>query len=294
MKPPPQHLEPLPQREPPPPQRREMPPPPMMREPQPQERYFCPNCNCPSCRPEDPNYMAGGGRGGGMYMDGRGANQPRRLPSPDVQVMDDRMRQRYDPLPPPNDGYYPRERLPMKGEEPRRRESSWPRQEQRPGPNWGGGGDRRSGGSARRPLDWDCPSCNAHNFADKTACYVCSLPKPEGGFGGGQSGGYNGGSRGGRKRGREDRRAGDWDCPQCAAHNFASKTACFKCNIPKPDNLEPNAKPRGGGGGGGGGGRRRGRREIDHRPGDWTCRDCNAHNFKKNVKCFKCDSPKEA
>merc|ERR1712060_935090 len=96
----------------------------MMRDPPLPERYFCPNCNCPSCRPEDLSYMMDGGRVGGMWMDGRGANPPRRLPSPDVQVMDDRMRTRYEPLPPPGDGYYPRERLPMKGEEPLRRESS--------------------------------------------------------------------------------------------------------------------------------------------------------------------------
>jgi len=302
QRPPPQHQEPLPQREPPPPMRRELPPPQMLREPQP-ERYFCPNCTCPSCRPEDPGYLPRGAPTGGMFVDGRGGNQSRSLPSPEhLQVMDDRMRQRYDALPPANEIYFQRERAPMKGEEPMRRGTSWPRQEQRPdgsfarGPNWGGGiGGGRSGGADRRPFDWDCPSCNAHNYADKTACYVCSLPKPEeGSFGGAgkKSVGFNGESRGGRKRNRDNYRPGDWDCPQCSAHNFASKTACFKCNIPKPDEIEPNSHQSSGGGSGGG--RRRGRREVERRPGDWTCRDCNANNFKRNVKCFKCDSPKEA
>jgi hypothetical protein len=38
-------------------------------------------------------------------------------------------------------------------------------------------------------------------------------------------------------------RAGDWNCPACNAHNFASRNSCFKCHAPKD----------GGGGGGGGG-----------------------------------------
>jgi hypothetical protein len=30
-------------------------------------------------------------------------------------------------------------------------------------------------------------------------------------------------------------RPGDWDCPDCNAHCFASKTLCFKCNARKPE-----------------------------------------------------------
>ena len=46
------------------------------------------------------------------------------------------------------------------------------------------------------------------------------LTAPTGGFGGG------GGGR--------DVRPGDWECPSCQAHVFASKTHCFRCNTPKP------------------------------------------------------------
>jgi hypothetical protein len=32
-------------------------------------------------------------------------------------------------------------------------------------------------------------------------------------------------------------RPGDWMCPACNNHNFASKTSCNKCGLPKPANL---------------------------------------------------------
>ena len=63
----------------------------------------------------------------------------------------------------------------------------------------------------------------------------------------------------------QDRKAGDWDCPDCGFMNFASRSECFKC--------------------GGGGGRlrlrearprydnlgRENRDGVDLRPGDWKC-----------------------
>ena len=53
-------------------------------------------------------------------------------------------------------------------------------------------------------------------------------------------GGYGGGS---------DMRPGDWNCVEksCGAHNFASRTNCFKCGAPKDDNEEA-MDGRGGGG----------------------------------------------
>lgn len=26
---------------------------------------------------------------------------------------------------------------------------------------------------------------------------------------------------------------GDWECPSCKAHNYASRLACFRCRLPK-------------------------------------------------------------
>lgn len=61
-------------------------------------------------------------------------------------------------------------------------------------------------------------------------------------------------------------RPGDWKCRGrlCQAHNFASKTRCFKCGNPKPG------------------------------LGDWKCPDCNANNFPDKTACFKCGKPKPA
>ena len=57
-----------------------------------------------------------------------------------------------------------------------------------------------------------------------------------GGSGGGSSAAASAGGGGGV------RRPGDWTCPGCGAHNFASRSVCFKCK---------NAKAGGSGGGGG-------------------------------------------
>jgi hypothetical protein len=94
-----------------------------------------------------------------------------------------------------------------------------------------------------------------------------------------------------------NRRAGDWNCPDCSAHNFASKTSCFKCNVPKPENMPEEQAPQGGGGGygggaphggyGGGGGFQNQRRE-----GDWDCGACSAHNYASRMACYKCNAPK--
>ena len=37
---------------------------------------------------------------------------------------------------------------------------------------------------------------------------------------------------------------GDWLCPDCDAHNFASKVACFKCGVPKPGTAKKKAAPK--------------------------------------------------
>jgi len=118
-----------------------------------------------------------------------------------------------------------------------------------------------------------------------------------------QGGGYGGGyPQGGCNNNyqRNDRRPGDWGCPECAAHNFASKTACFKCGVPKPDNMPKDTsfvpQPQQGGyqqqyeGGYGGGGSKD--QQIVWREGDWDCVACSAHNFASRGQCFKCHAPK--
>merc|ERR1719499_153576 len=54
------------------------------------------------------------------------------------------------------------------------------------------------------------------------------------GRGGGGYGGHGGGDsygKGGGKGG--DIRPGDWECPECGANVFGSKSECFKCGAPK-------------------------------------------------------------
>jgi hypothetical protein len=54
------------------------------------------------------------------------------------------------------------------------------------------------------------------------------------------------------------------DCPSCGNNCFAFRTACNKCQTPKPEGLGPApTSDRGGGGYGGGGGGR------PAREGDW-------------------------
>jgi rubredoxin len=107
-----------------------------------------------------------------------------------------------------------------------------------------------------RPGDWRCPKCAANVFASKSACFKCGTAKPEGEAGkqsgeygdGGRSGGYGNGGRngghgaghgtshgGGHGAGHSDTRPGDWSCPKCHANVFASKSNCFKCSTPKPE-----------------------------------------------------------
>merc|ERR1719231_1015063 len=61
-----------------------------------------------------------------------------------------------------------------------------------------------------------------------------------GGYGGGGYGGggygVGGGGYGGGKGGGANVRPGDWTCPACNAHVYASKFACYKGGTRKPEN----------------------------------------------------------
>jgi len=109
----------------------------------------------------------------------------------------------------------------------------------------------------RRPGDWDCPACVAHNFASRSECFKCGMMKPGG----------------------VTRRPGDWWCGKCNGHNYAYRVDCFKCGADKAEgNSEPRANgtlPYGG-----------------RRAGDWNCPNCNAHCFASRMECFKCGEPK--
>eukprot|EP00930_Biecheleria_cincta_P045956 TRINITY_DN31679_c0_g1_i3.p1 TRINITY_DN31679_c0_g1~~TRINITY_DN31679_c0_g1_i3.p1 ORF type:complete len:693 (+),score=159.28 TRINITY_DN31679_c0_g1_i3:100-2178(+) len=73
-------------------------------------------------------------------------------------------------------------------------------------------------------------------------------------------------------------RPGDWTCPICRAHNFASKRICYKCMAPNP-NPPPAPDPASL------------KPPTDVREGDWMCPVCAAHNFASKKNCFKCKLP---
>lgn len=110
---------------------------------------------------------------------------------------------------------------------------------------------------------------------------------------------YGGGGGGGdrfRDRGRssfedrfdpQQRKDGDWDCPDCGFMNFASRSSCFKCG----DNNNAGYAGRGRGRGpiepyDASGRENRDGREL--RDGDWRCPDCGFNNFASRTVCKRC------
>ena len=97
------------------------------------------------------------------------------------------------------------------------------------------GNDRRSSDRDihMKPGDWRCPKCKNHNYANKQFCNrsTCNEKKP--------SGNYNRGRDNNRGRDRNevpDMKPGDWICPKCKNHNYASKDFCNRssCDVRKP------------------------------------------------------------
>ncbi|CDP04781.1 unnamed protein product [Coffea canephora] len=146
-----------------------------------------------------------------------------------------------------------------------------------------------------RPGDWNCRSCQYLNFQRRDSCQRCGDPRP--------------GERGGDFMGRgnssfgfssgPDVRPGDWYCSfgTCGAHNFASRSSCFKCGALKDESSgggfdgDHMPRQRGFGFGGGSSGGRSG-----WKSGDWICTrsGCNEHNFASRTECFRCSAPRES
>ncbi|KAK4277152.1 hypothetical protein QN277_015193 [Acacia crassicarpa] len=144
-----------------------------------------------------------------------------------------------------------------------------------------------------RPGDWNCRACNHLNFQRRESCQRCGEGRVVGGdygsFGGGR--GFTTGP---------DVRPGDWYCnlANCGAHNFASRSSCFKCGALKDDSSSA----------GGGGGydadvprmRGFGFGSSSSRPGwksgDWICTrsGCNEHNFANRMECYRCNAPRDS
>ncbi|KAF8769675.1 hypothetical protein HU200_006279 [Digitaria exilis] len=118
----------------------------------------------------------------------------------------------------------------------------------------------------RKPGDWDCRACQHLNFSRRDLCQRCGEPRGVADRGSGGGGGFGAGS---------DVRPGDWLC-SCGAHNFASRSNCFKCSAFKEDTAVNSgaggfdgdmSRSRYGFGGGGG-----------WKSGDWICTRCESLN----------------
>ncbi|XP_078177450.1 ran BP2/NZF zinc finger-like superfamily protein isoform X2 [Carex rostrata] len=149
----------------------------------------------------------------------------------------------------------------------------------------------------RKPGDWNCRSCQHLNFSRRDMCQRCGETRTGGDFGA-NFGGVRGMSSFGGGFGGSDVRPGDWYC-NCGAHNFASRSSCFKCGVFKEESSVNGgfdgdmSRSRGfgfGNGGGGGGGR------PGWKSGDWICTrsGCNEHNFASRMECFRCNAPRES
>ncbi|XP_068648935.1 RNA-binding protein involved in heterochromatin assembly dri1-like isoform X1 [Aristolochia californica] len=142
----------------------------------------------------------------------------------------------------------------------------------------------------RKPGDWNCRSCQHLNFSRRDSCQRCGDARSGdrgdyGGYGGrvGSSFGFTG----------SDVRPGDWYCSagNCGAHNFASRSSCFKCGAFKDDSAtgyDGGQRSRSGFGFGGG--------RSGWKSGDWICSrsGCNEHNFASRMECYRCSAPRDS
>lgn len=125
-----------------------------------------------------------------------------------------------------------------------------------------------------------CAACNHSNFKRRDVCQKCSCPKYASAA---EITSYA------LNLSRTEVLAGDWYCNamNCGAHNYASRTSCYRCGAAKPDYFGYNS------------GMVPGDYAYDattlpgYKTGDWMCSRCGGHNFASKRDCYKCMMPKE-
>ena len=80
-------------------------------------------------------------------------------------------------------------------------------------------------------LGWECEKCNNFNFESRTVCNRCEAPKQPKSLE--QIKLENELKSGDKKKKPLVERKGDWQCPLCHNLNFAFRTSCNRCKLPK-------------------------------------------------------------
>eukprot|EP00930_Biecheleria_cincta_P044536 TRINITY_DN30643_c0_g1_i1.p1 TRINITY_DN30643_c0_g1~~TRINITY_DN30643_c0_g1_i1.p1 ORF type:complete len:523 (+),score=87.49 TRINITY_DN30643_c0_g1_i1:72-1640(+) len=136
---------------------------------------------------------------------------------------------------------------------------------------------------AKKPGDWNCPSCRMLNFARNESCRSCSTPNPDpqgslAAFQEGIAAGHGG----------HEEKPGDWYCPSCNDLQFARNKQCRKCGAANPDPEGSMAAAQAAGAKLGGWESSSQRASL---PGDWNCPACGDLQFARNTTCRKCGTP---
>jgi hypothetical protein len=110
--------------------------------------------------------------------------------------------------------------------------------------------------STHKREDWKC-NCGASNFASRDKCFICDDFK----------------SKSIKKE--THWKKGDWNCPSCHEINFASRSDCRKCFLPKTNTNNIMAP-------------------IGREHGDWQCIVCKnpKWNFGSRQTCRNCGADK--
>lgn len=126
-----------------------------------------------------------------------------------------------------------------------------------------------------KPGDWECRACGDHVFASKSMCRCgyariatpAENPSPV------------------QPPVRLEAtlppgwKHGDWMCPACGDHVFASKASC-RCGAKNPT-LKSEPASQGSTS-----------TQIGWKPGDWRCPTCGDHVFASKAACGRCGAPK--